>query len=466
MKSTKQSSNKSLKQRDDVDKNASAVLAKIGNQQLIDHWNALDAKQKHHLFDQLARIDLPTLRLQQQMVHEPQIQNRSIEPFTSYSRSGNREDKRSGSEIIANGQAGCLIIAGGQGTRLHIDGPKGKCQITKIRKKSLFQLFAEKTLAAGKQVDRALPLAIMTSPLNHEETVAFFREHAFFGLDPKQVSFFQQGTLPLLDETGNLFLETNDSLSEGPDGNGSALQKFFQSGLWNDWQTKGIRYLNFVLVDNPLADPFDAEFFGFHKRMGNDISIKCIERSDPAEPVGVIVRENGKTAVVEYSELPDEQRKDLNPDKTLRHPLANLSLFCFNMEFIKKLSNIQPILHKAHKAVKFLDAKGKTVKADQPMAWKFETFIFDCLPFASKTAALVYPRQACFAPLKNFSGKDSFETVSEALEKSDQRMFSEATGAPCQITPFEISQEFYYPTPALQQKWKGKTVKAPGYYYP
>lgn len=442
---------------------AAALLSAIGDQHLIKHWNGLTAHQKHHLFAQLQQINIPTLHLQQQLIHAPQITNRHINPFTTYSTAGNPEDKQSGLEIIAKGQVGCLIIAGGQGSRLHIEGPKGKCKVTKIRKKSLFQLFAEKILAAGKQANHVLPVAIMTSPQNHEETMAFFQENAFFGLDQNQLSFFQQETLPLLDQQGHLLLETKDSLSVGPDGNGGALDRFVKCGLWNDWHAKGIRYLNFILIDNALADPFDAELIGYQKRLNSEVVIKCIKRQD-LENVGLIVQENGKTAVIEYSELSNEERSALNPDNSFRHPLANLSLFSFSMEFIKQVvSTAQPILHKAFKAVKFLDKEGKTIKAEQPMAWKFEKFIFDILPFASKVDALVYPRTSCFAPLKNFSGKDSFETVADALEKRDQQIFSAITGLPCQITPFEISQEFHYPTPALLQKWKGKTINETGY---
>jgi UDP-N-acetylglucosamine/UDP-N-acetylgalactosamine diphosphorylase len=435
-----------------VEKQVATLLSAINDQNLLKHWNSLTTTQQNHLFAQLQSIDIPTLRLQQQLIETPQIKKRPITSFTNYSFAGNKDDKRSGQELIAKGKVGCLIVAGGQGTRLHIDGPKGKCQVTKIRKKNLFQLFAEKTLAAGKQAGRALPIAIMTSPLNHEETVAFFQENAFFGLNPGQLSFFQQETLPLLTQQGNLLFEAKDSLATGPDGNGGALHQFVKEGLWQDWYSKGIRYLNFVLIDNALADPFDAELIGFQQRMNSDIVIKCIERQDPEESVGIIVRENGKTAVVEYSELSNEERSAMNPDHTFRHPLANLSLFSFTMEFINQAVNTtQPVLHKAFKAVTFINA-------EQPMAWKFEKFIFDLLPFASKVDALVYPRQTCFAPLKNFKGKDSFETVADALEKSDQQIFSMITGLPCEITPLEISQDFYYPTEAVIKKWKGRTL--------
>lgn len=440
------------------------LLSAIGSEKLLRHWEGLAPAQKQRLALQIEQIDIPTFRLQQQLIDESQTKNRAILPFTHYSKAGNNEDKLTGKKMIAEGLVGCLIVAGGQGSRLRIDGPKGLCKVTKVRQKSLFQLFAEKTLAAGIQAGRMLPLAIMTSPLNHDDTINFFEENAYFGLDKNQISFFSQEMLPLLDTQGNLFLETTDHLSEGPDGNGGALHQFYKSGLWNDWHSKGVRYLNFVLIDNALADPFDTELVGYQKRMNSDVVVKCTKRKNPDEKVGILAIENGKAVVVEYSEISRDEQSALDDKGNLRYLLANLSLFSFEMDFIKQIATTtQPILHKAFKAVNFLDVQGKTIKPELPMAWKFEKFIFDVLPEATKVDALVYPREECFAPLKNFSGSDSFETVADALEKRDRQVLEEIIGNPCDVTPLEISQDFYYPTPELLQKWKQQVVDNDGY---
>lgn len=446
------------------EKEATAILSAMGSEALSRQWKELSPGQQRHLCLQLQQIDLATLRLQQQMVHRPQTKKREVTPFTQFSTVGNAIDRESGLKMISQGMAGCLIVAGGQGSRLRTDGPKGKCLVTKVHKKSLFQLFAEKVKAAGKQAGRPLLLAIMTSPLNHQDTIDFFEENAYFGLNPPQISFFQQEMLPLLDQESNLFLETIDTLSMGPDGNGGALHQFFKCGLWNNWYSQGVRYLNFLPIDNPLADPFDAELFGYQQRQECDIVVKCTERKNPEENVGVLVMEKGKTAVIEYSELPQNERTGVNSDGTLLYSLANLSLFSFRMEFIKSVAeSTHPGLHKAFKAVKYLDRNRQTVQAKNPMAWKFETFIFDLLPFASKVDALLYSREVCFSPLKNLSGNDSFETVAQALEQRDRQVLSAVTGVPCTFNPLEISQEFYYPTPELISVWKGKSISHGGY---
>lgn len=443
---------------------ATKFLAGLESQILLRHRKALNQQQKNHLFQQLKTIDFKTLQKQQQLLNQSLTKNRSITPFINYSLSGNHTDRELGKKLISEGLVGCLIVAGGQGSRLKIEGPKGVCQVTKIRKKSLFQLFAEKTIAASKQANRLLPLAIMTSPFNHQETVAFFEKNNLFKLDPKQISFFQQETLPLLDQEGNLFLESLDTLSKGPDGNGGALHQFFKSRIWEEWYSIGVRYVNFVLIDNPLADPFDAELIGYQKRLNSDIVIKSAKRENSEENVGLIVKENGKAAIIEYSELSQEDRFALNSDGSFRHSLANLSLFSFKMDFIKEIATTShPVLHKAFKAVKFLDDQGNTLQAQNPMAWKFEKFIFDFLPLATKVDVLVYPKDVCFAPLKNFTGNHSFETVATALEYSDQQTLSSITNSDCHLSPLEISQEFYYPTLPLLKKWEKKSLMHSGY---
>lgn len=445
-------------------------LTSMNQSHLLDGYGEITTEQQNRLLAQIDQINLETLKLQQQLLRSsaPQILQ-DILPFPPPPSSGNQIDFAAGKEMISQGLMGCLIVAGGQGTRLHFDGPKGMFPVTPHEHKSLFQLFAEKVAAAGRRAKRTLPLAIMTSPNNHHETVAFFQSHRFFGLDPQQVSFFSQSTLPLLDKSGNLFLESKDTLAAGPDGNGLALHHFFHSGLWSTWYQQGVRALNFIVIDNPLADPFDAELLGYHQHCHNDITVKCVLRKHAREKVGVLAqlhssgngdklqveRSKKKTVIVEYSELPESLADLVQSDGLLMFSYANIS-YCFSMDFIKKTvpnSLLMP-LHKAFKAASYLDNAGHTQRATKPIAWKFETFIFDLLPMTEKVGALLYPRDQCFSPLKNSEGDDSIVTVHQALQNNDRRVFSEVTGQPYNETWGDISQEFYYPTPELIKKWK------------
>jgi UDP-N-acetylglucosamine/UDP-N-acetylgalactosamine diphosphorylase len=432
-------------------------LEAIGQQHLLKYWDTLSHDDQKTLLAQIDALDIHTLEFQQSLLRNPLTLPAAIEPLTDFSHSNQITDTNTAKKMIAEGQLGCLIVAGGQGSRLRFNGPKGIFPVTPVKHKSLFQLFAEKTVAAGKQAGRALPLAIMTSPANHVETITFFKEHSFFGLNPTQLSIFPQEMLPLLDPNGSLFLENKHIIAEGPDGNGAALHHFYNHKIWKKWHNNGVRYLNFILIDNALCDPYDAKLLGYLNERECDLAIKCVERQNPEEKVGILAKQDGKAVVIEYSEMPEAQRKARTTNGALVYPCANLSLYCFRMDFIKKIANLpieQLSLHLAFKTAKALETDGKPI---QNKAWKFEKFIFDILPFAHKASALLYPRNDCFAPLKNFYGVDSIDTVKAALQENDRKIFSQITGHPCTNTPFELSQAFHYPTTELLAKWRNRS---------
>lgn len=429
-------------------------LNSIGQTHLLEYWPQLPDDEKNFLLLQIEDLDIGIFNKQREILKYPLSRpSGTFEPFDDYAQAGSQADEILGKEYIAQGRMGCLIVAGGQGTRLHLNGPKGLYPISVIRKKSLFQLFSEKIAAAGKQAYRPLQAAIMTSPLNHAITQTYFDAHAFFGLEERHLDFFTQNMLPFLDDEGNLFLEKKDTIAQGPDGNGSALHNFWRQGLVDKWRDLGIEHLNFVMIDNPLADPFDAELLGFHIRNKNDITVKCIFKSHADEKVGVLVKQEGKIQVIEYSEMPEKERKQTAADGTLRHTCANISLFCISLSFIEKICRQKtPLpLHPAYKAAPGLDNKSK-------MAWKFEHFIFDILPLAGKVQALLYPREKCFAPLKNLSGEDSPASVQIALQKRDRQIYEELFSKPAPADPFELAQDFYYPIPLYVEMWKNKPL--------
>lgn len=440
-------------------------LAEINQQHLLKHWHTLNREQRQELATELETIDNATFREQQTVFAGRHTLPRpaDVKPFTDFDSSGNIDDIARGRQIAREGAVGCLITAGGSGSRLRYDAPKGSYPLSPIKKKSLFQLFAEKVAAASKQAGTPLPLAIMTSPENDAETRAFFADHGNFGLDDGQLFFFTQGHLPYLDEEGNLFLETPNHIAMGPDGNGTTLTHFVRSGIWQQWQERGVRCINYVLIDNVLAEPFDHELIGYHDRCGSQVTLKATERIDPKEKVGTIVMSGGDVVVREYSEISDAVRYAEDNQGSLLHRCANLSLFCFDMTFVADVAEKALPWHLAHKAVKYLDAGGNTVRPQSPNAWKFEKFIFDCLPEAQRVRALLYPRNQCFAPLKNAEGSDSPETVRRSLQERDRQVLKEITGMEPPDGEIEIDPQFYYPTDDLLQRWKGKMPTHAGY---
>lgn len=432
-------------------------LKLIKQEHLLCYWEVLSPFQKKELLGQIESLNLSAYQRQKSLLEEGFVHaSHTYESWHDYAISGNSRHREEGKKLLKSGQVGCLIIAGGQGSRLRFDGPKGLYPVSLIKQKSLFQLFAEKILAAGKQVGKDLPFAIMTSEQHFEVVKQFFAAHGFFGLKPEQVSFFAQSNLPFLDLKGQLFLEEPGKIAQGPDGNGSVFKSFVDAGIGAKWRALGVRFVNTILVDNVLADPFDAELIGFQEEHGIEVAVKSVFRDSEQEKVGLFVKNRGELQVVEYSEMSAEERTARDSNGALKHTCANLSLFCFAMDFIERVANHnhELPLHPSLKAVKYLSKEGLTELQEKPGAWKFEKFIFDALSYARGVCLLVYQREDCFAPLKNLAGEDSLATVQAALLHRDRKIFRNITGVevPAGVS-FELSQDFHYPTPELLVKW-------------
>jgi UDP-N-acetylglucosamine/UDP-N-acetylgalactosamine diphosphorylase len=435
-------------------------LHAIDESPLLSHFESLSTAQQQALLSDIHNLDTAALTqqrrtLQAHLSAAPDDVRDKCDAFHDYAYSGDASDISMGQQLIADGKVGALLIAGGQGSRLGFNGPKGTFPISVVNGKYLFQLFAEKVKAASLRYGRPLFLAIMTSPLNHADTLAFFEQHAHFGLDKEQLYFFSQTEMPFLDDQGHLMLHEG-FIAKGPDGNGSSLREFVRSHIWQHWQSAGIAYVNYVLIDNPLADPFDAELVGFHAKHQNDMTIKCVEKAYPQERVGLLIQSKEGTKVVEYSEMDTQERTAIADDGKLKHRCANISLFCFNMSFIQKAATLPLPWHLAY----------KPIAVGAPPAWKFETFIFDIMTATHKVKALLYPRAQCFAPLKNASGPDSIDTVKDALLAYDLEILSQIVGRKISHCQLELAQDFHYPTPELQAKWYNHPGPFSGYISP
>jgi len=437
-------------------------LQPINQEHLLKFYDTLTENEKSLLLNQIDELDVEIFKKQQALlfVKDSQI-DENYEPLEDVVHADDLDDKI-GQKLLSEGKFGCLIVAGGQGTRLQYDKAKGTFPVSSVKKKSLFQIFAEKTLAAGKMSRQMLPLAIMTSNENESEIKDFLKNNHYFGLNPLQLSFFSQKSLSLLDLQGNLFLENPYTISKGPDGNGTSLELFVSSGIYEEWLKKGVEFVNYVLIDNPLADPFDAKLLDYQSRKKAEIVIKCVKRDQAIENVGVLVKRSGFLSVIEYSEMTDFKRFVKDESGRLKFMYANISLFSFSMNFISKIANRDDPLpyHKALKKVAYFDFDSKTTKKpDFPNGWKFEKFIFDVLPFAEKVEVIEYWRKNCFSPLKNLVGDHTLESVQRQMELLDYETICQITGRRDPILkPFEIAQEFYYPTDELLEKWKGKEI--------
>lgn len=423
------------------------AVFKLGQQQLLAGIEHLMPVQLEAFLSQLEKYDVRLCLQQKKLLHSSShtaLSNAAA--FTGFEKSGNEADHRAGASILREGKVGCLILAGGQGTRLGFTGPKGSIGVSPIKEKSLFQIFCERTKAASAWAGRDLPLCIMTSPLNHAQTIAFFESHNYFGLSSGQISFFKQEMLPFIDDRGNWLLEEPGKVAEGPDGNGHALRLFFESGLWDLWKAQGVEFLNVIVVDNVLADPFDPELIGFIQRTKVDVCLKAVERLSENEKMGVIGKQNGRLKLIEYSELPAGNTQFI---------LSNIGLFCITMDFIRVLYQdlkIEMPLHLARKSARVLLGAAHGHFQEDVYVWKCERFIFDIFDYVRKSAVLVYPREKVYAPLKNATGDKSIETVRKALFSHYRDIYQAVTGLLPPVVEFELDPVFYFPSDDLKRK--------------
>jgi UDP-N-acetylglucosamine/UDP-N-acetylgalactosamine diphosphorylase len=259
----------------------------------------------------------------------------------------------------------------------------------------------------------------MTSPMNHAQTQAIFRSDNYYSFDPQNVFIFQQGTLPNFAFDGRILLADKAHLARSPDGHGGCIKALAHSGALADMNKRGIEFLSYWQVDNPLVRLFDPLFIGLHALDGAAMSSKAVIKNTPKEKVGNFCLVNGKVTVIEYSDLPDELAERRNPDGSLVFQLGSIAIHIISTRFVEQLNaGAHPLpLHRAVKKIPHIDAAGHHVEPQQPNGVKLESFIFDALPLAEQSVILQIDRNEEFAPTKNATGEDSVETT--------QRMMSE-----------------------------------------
>lgn len=334
-----------------------------------------------------------------------------------------------GESLLHQGRVAVLIVAGGQGTRLGYDGPKGNYPIGPVSGSSLFRFHARKVLAMGRKYGKNLPLLVMTSPDNDAATRDHFHAHRYFGLDPNKIRFFVQGQLPAVDRvTGNPLFAEPGRLALAPDGHGGCLYAMARRDSADDrtaldWlDAQGADTVFYYQVDNPMVHVADPWFLGLHEQARSQVSFKVVAKVEPAEKVGVVcVLPDGRKGVIEYSDLPKALAEKRDAAGRLAFRAGSIAVHIFRTDFLKQLTtgNTRLPFHKAVKKVPYWDTEASVkVEPAEPNAVKFEAFIFDTLPMAERSLIVEADRTAEFEPLKNATGPDSPETVRAALTRT------------------------------------------------
>ncbi len=391
---------------------------------LLAFWDQLNTAQRQNLLAQIQQLDLAkidnwvanyvknsaSVAISSDLVPASFYNSEPADPQQRRKYSGAIE---LGGELIQQGKVAAFVVAGGQGTRLGFDGPKGNFPISPVENKTLFQIFAESIAAASKKYQTVCPWYIMTSPLNHAETIDIFRSNDYYGLDDTNVFIFQQGTLPDFSSAGEILLADKDRLSCSPDGHGGSLKALYQSGAIEDMKRRGVEFVSYFQVDNPLINIFDPLFIGLHALDKAEMSSKALIKTGPYEKVGNFCLVDGKVTVIEYSDFLDELAEKRNPDGSLAFRLGSIAIHIINCAFVERLNvgGFSLPLHKAVKNIPHIDKHGELIGPAGPNGVKLESFVFDALPLASKSIILQTVRSEEFAPTKNTTGVDSVETT-------------------------------------------------------
>ncbi|HZL36271.1 MAG TPA: UDPGP type 1 family protein [Tepidisphaeraceae bacterium] len=417
-------------------------LAGAGQSKVLRFYEQLDAAGREKLGGQLQSLDLKMIQeLSGQYVrNKPHVQiPTDIQPVQAYPHEPGEKYRqlysnalKRGRELLIAGKVAAFLVAGGQGTRLGYDGPKGEFPVTPIRNKPLFQVFAEQLLAHSRDFGKPIAWYIMTSDINDAATRAFFQKNSFFGLAPDDVLFFEQGMMPAFALTGELLLAAKDSLALSPDGHGGSLRALARSGALADMRKRGVEHLSYFQVDNPLVHCIDPLFLGLHDLSGSEMSSKTIPKADALEKVGNFVQADGVVQVIEYSDLPDELAKETNADGSLRFNAGSIAIHALRVSFVERINHggqLKLPWHRAEKKVPYVDESGNPVKPDKPNAIKLEQFVFDAIPLAKN--AIVYHTQRAeeFSPVKNAQGADSPATCRRDQIRRAARWLKDAGAA-------------------------------------
>ena len=402
--------------------NEKKLLKNHHQSHLLAFWEELEKGQRQDLLAQIQRLDLDKIDVWVNNFIKKNPASSEIcadfAPALSYNSSpAGPEQQRKyaeavklGKELIAAGKVAAFVVAGGQGTRLGFDGPKGNFPISPIKNKTLFRIFADSIAAVSQKYQAGCPWYIMTSPLNYGRTKEIFRLNNYYGLDEKNVFIFQQGTLPNFSSDGKILLANKANIACSPDGHGGSLKALYESGALDDMKRRGVEFLSYWQVDNPLINIFDPLFIGLHVLDQAEMSSKALIKSGPKEKVGNFCLVDGRVTVIEYSDLSDELAERRNPDGSLVFELGSIAIHIISRTFAEKLNadDFSLPLHRAAKKVRRINKKGNAVESD---GIKLESFVFDALPLASKSVILQTIRSEEFAPTKNATGIDSVETT-------------------------------------------------------
>ncbi|MCF6174188.1 MAG: UDPGP type 1 family protein [Victivallaceae bacterium] len=428
-------------------------LGKHQQQHLLQFIDELDKPEQDKLLNQLNDINWDSLNklIPEYVLQQPQTEiPRDLAPAPYFPAVPQDVEQQKlyeqaeavGTQLISDGKVAALTVAGGQGSRLGFDGPKGTYPITPIKEKTLFQYFAESIARINEKYSISLTWYIMTSQLNDSQTKDFFAENSYFCLPQSSVKFFIQGTMPTIGYDGKLLMKDSSSLALAPDGHGGTLLALKRSGSLATMAAGGIEYISYFQVDNPLASIVNPLFLGLHHLKKSEMSAIMLAKTGPHEKLGNFCISGGRTTIIEYSDMPDELAEAVDANGRLRYIAGSPAIHVISRNFVEKLTangHLELPWHRADKKIPCINSAGELINPVEPNGVKLESFIFDAMALAKKTMLLEAKREDEFAPIKNKTGVDSVESCRKMLIARDRRRLAQACIAIPANSAVEIS---------------------------
>lgn len=414
-------------------------LDKYGQLHMLKFWNDLDDNEKDRLSNAIEEINFERINELIPLINENNDNNADKNltqaPYIKFPAEDENgkfymDIHRIGETELRAGKVCAFVVAGGQGTRLGYDAPKGLFPIGPVSEKSLFNFHFDQLTALEKYYNIEIPFLIMTSEMTHDDTVSYIEKNNYFGYNKDNVFIFQQGKMPGLSMDGKILMKEKSYPAFAPNGHGGSIFALRDSGVMDKLIEKGIEHIFYFQIDNVLARICEPYFIGCHAKDNNDITLKVIEKKYPEEKLGVYVYNNDKPFIIEYSDMSDEELHEKENNGELKYRMGSHAVHVLSVDFLKNFTDKYANLpyHKAVKKIPYVNNNGVLVKPDKPNGVKFEMFIFDILPYSTKDKVLAVEgiREREFAPLKNKTGIDSIETAKSLYMEDSARILSEA----------------------------------------
>ena len=396
---------------------AEEKVKKYGQEHLLSQYNKLTEEKKAQLLNEILTLDFQQIEeLYKRINTTVDFNNSKIEPinYTDKSSLSEQELKKYeeiGLKQIKEGKLAVVTMAGGQGTRLGHNGPKGTFDIGLDSHKPIFEILCDTLKNAQKKYGIYVTWYIMTSAENNGDTVKFFEEHNYFGYPKDKVIFFIQGKLPMINPNGKILIGKDGLIKQAADGHGGIFLSMKKNGIIYDMKTRGVEWVFIGGVDNVLVNMVDPVLLGLATDKKMLAAGKSVVKANPQEKVGVFCKRNGKPSVVEYSEISPEMAEATDKNGELIYGESHILCNLFSIEAIEKISKNTLPYHSAFKKAEYIDENGNLISSDKPNAYKFEAFLFDAFETLNDMAILRVKREEEFAPVKNAEGEDSPETA-------------------------------------------------------